>query len=57
MIDYLEYAAKLLNERFGLVISFFNSILREVELNTTFALRYVFSDYYRPLSAITTIKV
>ncbi len=52
LIDYLEYAAKLLNERFGLVISFFNSILRGIELNTTFALRYAFSDYYRPLSVL-----
>lgn len=52
LIDYLEYAAKLLNERFGLVISFFNSILKEIELNTTFALRYAFSDYYRPLSVL-----
>lgn len=51
-IRCLANTAKMLCERFGLVISFSNSTFREIEVNCTFALKHPFTEYYRPLSVL-----
>lgn len=52
LLDFLYHVESLFNERYGLTISFTASTLKEIELNTTFALQHDFNGYYRPLDVL-----
>ena len=47
---FLNQVKSMLNERYGMEVSFSNCTFKEMELNTTFALEHPFTDYYRSLS-------
>lgn len=51
-IAYLEKTRDLVLKKYGLEVTFTACRLKEIELNTTFALEYSFSDYYRALNVL-----
>lgn len=55
ILMFLNNAQKILAEKYGLVVDFSHSKIKEVELNTTFALNNTFTEYYRPLSVIFSL--
>lgn len=52
LVMFLEETTKNIYEEYGLEVSFHKCKLKEVEVNTTFALEYDFNDYYRPLNVL-----
>lgn len=53
--EFIEDAKIKLKDKYGLEVDFDDSEIREIELNTTFALRHKFSMYRRPIALMMSM--